>query len=116
MSTTLEQFAGKRPGNYCTLPTIDVEILNPPLRCAHCGGTVTRVQNPNPAVTWQDLVLKHEHPTSCRYEESRMGSVVQRCRYCGTDDPAHLRNVQASWSDETHCSRCGGVNGYAIGD
>ena len=40
MATTLEAFAGAHRHNYCTLPTIDVEIL-PDIRHCECGEPVS---------------------------------------------------------------------------
>jgi DNA-directed RNA polymerase subunit RPC12/RpoP len=107
MTTTLEKFAGAKRHNYCTLPTIDVEILDDPTRCATCDDTLYLVPDRYGLSRWT-----HSHGDN----DQHYARALTRCTYCGTQDPAEVEFVQASYSDETRCTRCGGVNGYGIGD
>ena len=40
MARTLETYKNSKRGNYCTLPTIDVEILPETRHCRVCNGVV----------------------------------------------------------------------------
>lgn len=110
MTTTFEKFKDARPGNYCTLPTIDVEIVSPPAYCTKCNGTMVW----DPKANHGSGGLVHEtapDPDVCRW-----ASAATRCQYCGTNERGVAVFHQRAWSDEIHCSRCGGVHGYGIGD
>ena len=110
MSTTFAKFAGKVAGNYCSMPRVDVEVLEGPRYCgkAECGKEVVyEKKDPKGYMgKWVHTDGSTEHWVS----------PAVRCTYCGTQDPAEVTFVQASWSDETRCTRCGGVDGRAIGD
>lgn len=108
MATTLEKFAGARRGNYCTLPTVDVEILTDASVCEKCGTEV--VYDPK-AGTYSGKWV-HAQPAT----EDHFVAPRTRCSYCGTQDPSEVTYVQAAYSDEVRCTRCGGVNGFGIGD
>jgi hypothetical protein len=108
MTTTFEANKNLRRGNYCTLPTIDVEIVDLEKYCTNkkCGVLVR----------WNakaDYFGRHEHiyATECSYPQTST-----TCLYCGCNDPRLVKYKQMSYSDETHCARCGGVSGYGIGD
>jgi len=109
MATTLEAFAGKQAGNYSSNPTIDVEILDPAARCWKCGDKI--IWDKTIGISGQWI---HEDETAER--EYHSVSARTRCRYCGTDDPEVVVSSQEAWYDRTHCSRCDGVTGFAIGD
>ena len=100
MATTLETFAGARRGNYCTLPTIDVEILPDIHHCQTCGETVIYQQH-----RW----LHGNHLTP---DHGWIAPKVM-CRYCHSEDAVYH---QHAYHDAIECNRCGGVDGYAIGD
>lgn len=106
MTTTLEKFAGTTRPNYCTLPTIDVEILPDEHRCNGCGSLITRDPNAGYFGTWvhADTTLDDGHHVTPR----------TRCSYCHSNDDATFS--QQSWHDQIHCTRCGGTWGFPIGD
>lgn len=106
VQTTLEKFAGARVPNYSTAPTIDVEILPDVFHCAADGAEVDYSRDVN---RWH-----HLEATTCVAKTQSYPR--PRCRYCRTDDPDHLSATQYAWYDATECSRCGGVEGYALGD
>lgn len=104
-----EKVAGKRVGNYCTHPTVNVEVLEGrPRHCEHCGGEV-RYENPNGYFgKWVHVGEAGE----CRYATPQ-----SHCVYCGAEGKAEgVEFHQHAWYDATECARCGGVNGFAIGD
>lgn len=106
--TTFEKYAGQTAGNYSTLPTRDVEVLVPETICQTCGDRIEYRMNGG-RYGWGGW----EHAGDageCTYATPR-----PMCIYCGaTGDEVTFH--QKSWSDETHCARCGGINGYGIGD
>lgn len=108
MTTTLStQF---KRGNYCTLPTIDVEIIPSSDRtphCATCGGDLV---DTNAGDVWAWPEYTHAVEPDVKHYISRRAT----CQYCGSDE--HTTSHQRSWSDELDCSRCGGTTGFAIGD
>lgn len=119
--TTKQKWAGKQAGNYSTLPSKDVEVLeNAESFCTKCGDSVTydakayRHLHSNGESTCDKA--KAEAYTGKKSEYTQIVSVNPKCRYCGTGDPAHSSFRQQSYSDEASCSRCGGVSGYGIGD
>ncbi|WP_102145614.1 hypothetical protein [Mycobacterium hubeiense] len=108
MATTIETFAGAVKHNYCTLPTIDVEILPDIRHCETCGEPVTHQPDRK-----HGLLGGWVHTSSEVPDHGRV-SPRTRCRYCNSDE--HARYVQHAWFDAIECSRCGGVDGFAIGD
>lgn len=102
MASTLETFGGTRQLNYCTLPTIDVEILPDVHHCKTCGTAIT--YQPRGGSVWVHNSLVPDH-----------GFITPktRCRYCHSEDATYH---QHAWFDAVECDRCGGVTGYAIGD
>lgn len=127
--TTFEKFAGQRAGNYSSNPTVDVEILDGPTMCgaresdgSRCLRPIVRDHEAQPTYMayWKHAdvegpgpALNHHLRDGAAY--SLIGPTT-RCSYCGTQDPTEVTFHQRSWSDETECTRCGGVTGYAIGD
>lgn len=109
MTTTFEKYQGTQRGNYCTLPTIDVEIIEPPGYCRNCSGVM--VYDPKARLFGAWVHETEPEPGTCRY-----ASVASRCGYCGTNEKGVVVFHQRAYSDETECSRCGGVSGYGIGD
>ncbi|MDN5767914.1 MAG: hypothetical protein L0H78_19105 [Humibacillus sp.] len=131
MTTTSEKFTGQRQPNYCTLPKLDVEILPDVLICENCRREIVRVSVPvdnGRGHGWGEGIWVHaDDPEG--YEIFPIGTwprvkgtsehyvaPATRCRYCHTSDPAEVTFVRAAYSDETRCSRCGGVHGFGIGD
>ena len=98
-------------GNYCSLPSKDVPILNGGKQhCRKCGGELEYVKE-GPFGNW--FHVNQSDKDSCGEKSySNPGS----CIYCGTTNGKFLQFAQKSWSNETTCLRCGGVNGYGIGD
>ncbi|AYD87312.1 hypothetical protein SEA_VALENTINIPUFF_8 [Microbacterium phage ValentiniPuff] len=111
MTTTLEKFAGKQAANYSTNPTIDVEILevedNRP--CSTCGldtvynSAVYSVVHVDADGNYVDYAVTRHTPT----RESA-------CSFCGAIGTTTLS--QHAWHDAVSCSRCGGIQGWSIGD
>ena len=128
VETARSKYAGTVRHNYCTLPTEDVEILPEIRHCADCGDVVERVSRTVAASghrhevsAWihsgAEVVVTDVYPYLHEIgDHDHHARVRSACRYCNTDDPAHVQFVQASYSDETRCTRCGGVDGFAIGD
>lgn len=117
--TTLVKFAGARRGNYCTLPTIDVPIIE--------GYTCENEDCDSPEIAsiaagWvspregeAEVYREHSwvHVEAGSYDHKAYPEA--KCRYCG-GGPEHLVSSQHAWHDQTECKRCGGVSGFAIGD
>lgn len=110
MTTTLERYAGAKRANYCTLPTVDVEILPDVHLCEKCDVLITYMPHPKGfsygSGTWVHAVdspLADEHRISPK----------TRCSYCHSHEAVFR---QHAWHDAVECPRCGGVTGYAIGD
>lgn len=104
---TLEAFKDARRGNYCTLPTIDVEILPDIHHCNTCGFLVMYEPHPRGGLgSWA-----HTDKTVPGH-----GYIAPktRCRYCHSEDDATYH--QHAWHDAVECERCGGIDGYAVGD
>lgn len=115
--TTLEYWAGRRAGNYSSLPTIDVEILPDVYTCGREGCSAPELKYRKAGwVTGADGAERYdgggfEHVAGDLDHEP---SVMARCRFCrGT---GALTSSMHAWHDETRCDRCGGRSGYAIGD
>lgn len=108
MASTLEAFAGSTARNYCTLPTIDVEILPDVRHCeiATCGGVVIYDQDAGTFGAWV-------HVSADTPDHGRV-AVKTRCTYCHSEEAAKC--VMHAWYDAIECTRCGGVDGHAIGD
>lgn len=108
MTTTLERYAGAKSANYCTLPTVDVEILPDVHQCKACNAEL--VYRPHPkgfaygTGTW-------EHVEGM--VDAHRGEPKTRCSYCHSHEAVFR---QHAWHDAVECPRCGGVTGYAIGD
>lgn len=109
MSTTLEMFADAKRGNYCTLPTIDVEILPDVHHCKTCDEQLVYDPNGGSYGMGEWLHADPTIPKAAHYVSPKV-----RCRYCHSEDDAVYR--QHAWHDAVECSRCGGIDGYAIGD
>lgn len=105
MTTTKEKYADARRGNYCTLPIHDVEILPDEHHCEKCGETV--IYDPDKGYFGEWV---HEDP----FNVDHRADIKVRCPYCHSEDDAVYR--QHPWHDAVECSRCGGVDGRAIGD
>ena len=105
MATTLDKYRGAKARNYCSLPTRDVEILEPDHKC-ECGTKLTWDKDAGYFGRWEHAGDAGE----CTYATPR-----PTCTYCGATGEEVTFHQQA-WSDETHCARCGGINGYGIGD
>lgn len=109
MTTTFEKYKGAKRGNYCTLPTIDVEIIQPAAYCRKCGGAMVWNPKAQHGGRW-------EHETPPEPGGCTSGEAATRCQYCGTNEAGVVVYHQRPYSDEIDCSRCGGVWGYGIGD
>lgn len=110
VETTLKRYAGARRGNYCRLPTVDVPILSETRHCADpgCGDEVAWEPK---AGSFGSGLWVHRH-----HDRDHSARPRPACRYCHSDDPAEVTFAHQSYSDETSCTRCGGVDGYPIGD
>lgn len=104
---TTEDLMKKPARNYSSAPTKNVPILeNGEQICTRCGSPATYEEAKAPGQIG-------------RYVDENCDEYIRtagKCKYCGTTNPKHLSFKQQSYSDETHCSRCGGVDGYGIGD
>lgn len=131
MTTTMEKFAGEQSRNYCTLPTIDVEILPDVSVCKECRHEIVSVHVPLDNgrgyefthqlwVHAQDPAAYEVRPVGefprVKATGDHWASPATRCSYCHTNDPEAVSFVQHAWYDGTHCTRCGGVSGFGIGD
>lgn len=94
-------------GNYCSLPTIDVEILeHTTLHCQTCSGELVNANHSSASFPdWQ-------HALSAAYDHRAQPKA--RCYYCGAEDT--VTHTQHAWHDSSDCSRCGGSLGFALGD
>lgn len=109
MTTTFEKWKGAERPNYCTLPTIDVEIVTPAPACATCDREIK--EHPTER-NWAGPLWVHADTG----EREHYIKHRPTCRYCGTNDKGVVVDRQHAWHDARECSRCGGVSGYAIGD
>lgn len=106
MTTTFQKFSSHNVGNYSTRPSVDVDILDEQRVCATCDGVVTWAPKGG-QYGWGGWV--HEAGAS-----DHRAQALGQCRFCGGQGT--LSHRQEAWYDATDCSRCGGVDGYAIGD
>ena len=115
MTTTFEKFANETRRNYSELPKIDVEILDLVHHCQYCEGEVRYDKS---AGRYGLGAWVHVEPNAdCRYGSTEnLGSPRTWCKFCHNEDPATVRYRQHAWYDATECDRCGGVDGFAIGD
>jgi len=117
--TAREAFAGKPRANYCSHPTLDVEILpreyvgsvedcESPEVVYIAEGWVTPREGENPVYRRGGFV----HVEAGQHNHEALPKPM--CRYCnGTEC---LTFTHEAWYDKTECSRCGGISGFAIGD
>jgi hypothetical protein len=111
MTTTFEKFAGQSAANYCTHPTINVEILPEARHCEKCGEQVRYVPAKGYGLgNWEHVVPQND-PATKHYITPRTV-----CTYCHSDAPDLVRFHQEAWADVVRCTRCGGANGHGIGD
>jgi len=111
--TTLQRYPdASRTPNYSTYPTNDVPVLKAPTHCENCGGAITWVA-PDGEPNWS-INARWRH-VDAEAGEHRVHPRLS-CIYCGSDDASEVRFSQHSHHDQTACSRCGGVNGFPIGD
>lgn len=104
---TSEKYAGQRAGNYCTLPTRDVEILPDTRFCDTCGVQADYQPGPGGGMgSWVHVGSASEHGYI---------SPKTRCTYCHNQE-SDVVYRQHAWYDAVECGRCGGVDGRAIGD
>lgn len=103
MATTFETYAGERAGNYSTLPTADVEILPDVYRCLTCLERITWLSDLGTFGGWAHGSKVTDHAAR----------PLGRCRYCHSHD---VITKHYTWHDATECGRCGGIDGWAIGD
>ena len=130
MTTTFEKYKGTQRGNYCTLPTIDVEIIDSPRFCAGKdwippvgesapGNRGSYGPVCNKPVHWDKDSKAMPGMGWWAHDDGSTGhhiSPYMRCVYCGNAEPGTVHYRQEPYSDETSCDRCGGVDGRAIGD
>lgn len=106
MATTFEAWpSSRRVPNYSSKPTVDVEILPDERRCETCGELVEYAPILGRwihAGAAPDAVDKHRPQPR------------PRCPYCHATDT--MTYTAHAYYDASTCSRCGGVDGYAIGD
>ena len=108
MATTFEKYAGQSARNYSSLPTIDVEILEPDHSKCKCGEPIHLDRSIPYMTQW-----RHEDPA---LDQQHSATPPLECDYCGSQDPALVKFSQPAWHDEVSCKRCGGSTGWAIGD
>lgn len=117
MATTFEQYPPGWYQNYCQRPTQDVPVQPDVHVCANCDDDLTYARKPDGYLgEW-----RHTDPAStCERPAS-----LKRCIYCrahngytydNEPDEVVITSTQEAWYDRTHCTRCGGVHGYGIGD
>ena len=109
MTTTFAKFANAKRANYSDLPKIDVEILADERHCEKCGEAV-RYESAAGRFGMGDWVHVEEQA------DGHSASPRTWCKYCHNDDSESVRYRQHAWYDAVECDRCGGVDGYAIGD
>lgn len=103
MPTTLEVWGSRKVGNYSTAPTIDVTILPDEYECAVC----------DQPCRYDSIANKWVHLRGVEPHESPVAP-ISRCRFCHAQGT--LTYTAHAWYDDVACSRCGGHDGYALGD
>lgn len=108
--STLEKWQGRQAKGYSSLPTRNVPVLKDAQKyCKKCNQTL---------VAKDDALSRryvHENGSDrCKNGDFKQESIT--CKYCGTSDSQMVSSAQQAWSDEISCKRCGGVDGYGIGD
>lgn len=104
MTTTFEKFSTAKRKIYSTLPTIDVTILPDVRHCRTCGSEAVWDSS-------RGVLGNFAHADG---NDDHRADVKSHCVYCNNEDG--VRYVQYLWHDAVECPRCGGVDGYAIGD
>lgn len=100
-------FAAMVAGDYSTLPTEDVQILEGTApRCRSCSQGLKFIPPSTPGRPGEWV---HFEPADHRPVNG------PRCRYCGCNDD-QVTFEQHAWYDAVECARCGAVQGWAIGD
>ena len=110
--STLEKWKHRQVRNYSSRPTKDVPILKDAQKyCTKCNEGLELSKD-------EFGHDKYVHSTENGYckDDRSFPSPSITCRYCGTSDSQMISSSQKSWSDEISCKRCGGVDGYAIGE
>lgn len=109
-----DKVAGKRAGNYSSNPNVNVEVLERPRHCAGCaklGQVAELVWDPKGGLYGGAWVHAEGGP-KCLYAQPE-----DYCRFCGAEGAAEgVRFRQHAWYDAVECARCGGVDGFALGD
>lgn len=110
--TTLTKWANFSR-NYASKPTIDVEVLTPEHHlCDECDGAIeNQAESKYGLPKWAHLDPESTCPSVGHYVRVR-----SRCYFCGTQEAGAVTLIQRSWNDSIECSRCGGDNGFPIGD
>lgn len=93
-------------GNYCSAPTIDVEIITDETIHCECGGELVDANHSSYRLP------DYQHRVTGDYDHRPTRK--PRCHYCGAEDT--LTHRQHAWHDSADCSRCGGSYGFALGD
>lgn len=108
MTTTFQKFSSNNVGNYSSRPTLDVDVLDGPRVCKTCDRVATWAPKGG-QFGWGGWVHEGES-----VEPDHRVEVLGQCRFCGGQGT--LSHRMEAWFDATDCSRCGGVDGRAIGD
>lgn len=138
MSTTFEVYADKKVRNYSTRPKLDVEILDDTRECGapfRQGTCDIHIQYNFNSGKWEhdpsEIECEGHEPEpgrdhefgvevfcdgSCRPETKHTPTPKLMCTYCHSQDPSEVKSVMHAWYDAVECSRCGGVEGWALGD
>lgn len=129
MTTTFETYPVGWYQNYCSRPTKDVEIIEsqpicdgadfiPPVGESSPGNRGSYgpkchkpIERKPDAKSWDFNPWQHVDGSDSHHVRNAI-----TCRFCGNNEPGTVHYKQESWSDQTTCDRCGGSNGYAIGD
>jgi hypothetical protein len=109
MTTTFELWGESARRSYSTLPTIDVPVLEHVRHCEDCGSEIVfgiKGRPPGLFGEWSHKDGDDSHRVFPRLH----------CTYCHNDEPGTVHFHQRAWSDETECDRCGGIDGFPIGD
>lgn len=104
MTTTFEKWSDFR-ANYSDRPTVDVEILPDVRHCDKCDALLKYEPGRYGMGKWLHVV----EPAEEHYIRPKT-----RCKFCNSEE--HATYHQFAWHDSVDCTRCGGRDGYAIGD